>query len=138
MEDQHHELFSDFMRRRQDASGDYIRGDAHALSGMLTARDPATFMPPGGAVIQGAAAAADAQTRGAAAFGPASQGSFEILSSGHSGDLAYWTGRQLATMDILGHDQPVPMVLRTTEIFRREDGRWRLIHRHADIPTPAQ
>jgi ketosteroid isomerase-like protein len=129
------ESFDDFLRRREEASNDYIRGDADALAAMLTTQDPATFMPPSGAVVQHADAVRDAQVGGAEAFGPGSTGHFQVLHSGSSGALGYWTGRQIATMDVKGQGEPVPMVLRTTEIFRLEDGEWRLIHRHADITS---
>ena len=132
------EEFDEFMRRREAASNDYIRGDAQNLCDMLTHQDPATFMPPGGTVIEGATAAKSAQITGAAAFGPRSDGHFEVLNSGSSGDLAFWTGRQVTVMDIKGQDQPVRMILRTTEVFRQEDGQWKLVHRHADVPTPSK
>lgn len=136
MENQTSEAFNEFIQRREAASNDYIRGDAQSVAEMLTNRDPATFMPPHGAVIEGASTVAAAQIDGASAFGPGSSGHFEVLNSGVSGDLAFWTGRQVATMDIKGQDEPLPMILRTTEVFRRDDGQWKLVHRHADIPTP--
>jgi len=34
--------------------------------------------------------------------------------------------------------QPAAMDLRVTEIFRREKGEWRLVHRHADPHANAQ
>jgi len=131
------ESFEDFLRRREAASNDYIAGDPAALQRMLTHVDPATFMPPSGAIVEGAAFVEQAQVGGAAAFGPRSTGHFDVVNSGASGDLAFWTGRQVASMDIRGQDHPVEMVLRTTEIFRREGGEWKLVHRHADtMPTP--
>lgn len=132
------ESFEDFLRRREAASNDYIAGDASALRSMLTEADPASFMPPNGAVVEGARPVAEAQVGGAAAFGPGSTGHFEVVGSGASGDLAYWTGRQVARMDVRGQDEPVPMVLRTTEVFRREGGEWKLVHRHADMAPPTE
>jgi len=130
------ESFEDFMRRREEASNAYIAGDAGPLQTMLTAADPATFLPPSGVFVEGAGPVAEAQVGGAAAFGSGSTGHFEVLGSGASGDLAYWTGRQVARMDIKGRDEPVAIVLRTTEVFRREDGEWKLVHRHADVAPP--
>ena len=130
------ESFEEFLRRREAASDDYIAGDPAALRAMLTQVDPATFLPPSGAVVEGAVPVQEAQVGGAAAFGPGSTGHFEVLSSGSSGDLAFWTGRQVASMDIRGRDAPVEMVLRTTEVFRREGGEWKLVHRHADLAPP--
>jgi ketosteroid isomerase-like protein len=130
------ENFEDFIRRREAASDRYIAGDATALQEMLTGVDPATFMPPSGVVVEGAVPVQQAQVSGAAAFGPKSTGHFEVLNSGSSGDLAFWAGRQVATMDVKGQDHPIEMVLRTTEVFRREGGQWKLVHRHADTTPP--
>jgi ketosteroid isomerase-like protein len=132
------ESFEEFMRRREQASNAYIAGDAGPLESMLTHAEPATFLPPNGAVVEGAGPAAQAQISGAAAFGPGSTGHFEVLGSGASGELAYWTGRQIARMDIQGRDDPVDMVLRTTEVFRLEGGEWKLVHRHADLAPPPE
>jgi ketosteroid isomerase-like protein len=130
------ESFEDFLRRREQASNDYIRGDAAALAAMLTEHDPATFMPPTGAVFEHADQVSKTQIEGAQAFGPDGEGHFEILNSGSSGTVGFWTGRQHANVTLAGRDTPIDMVLRTTEVFRLEDGQWKLVHRHADT-TPA-
>ena len=56
----------------------------------------------------------------------------EYLSSGVSGDLAYTVAIERSEVRLVDQDRPAPMVLRVTHIFRKEDGVWKLVHRHAD------
>ena len=55
----------------------------------------------------------------------------EIIAAGASGDLAYTVALEHTTASIKGAE-PKPYVLRATTIFRREDGEWKVVHRHAD------
>jgi ketosteroid isomerase-like protein len=59
----------------------------------------------------------------------------EVLQREARGDLAFWTGFQHATVHFAGRDQPVPMRIRVTDVFRRKNGEWKLIHRHADVQS---
>jgi ketosteroid isomerase-like protein len=54
-----------------------------------------------------------------------------------SGDLAYTVGFERGTVAIDG-GQPRPMTIRVTHVYRRVDGAWRLVHRHADFPPADQ
>jgi ketosteroid isomerase-like protein len=131
---QEREGFGDFMRRREAVSTDYINGRADGLLGLSSTNDPATFFPPSGDRIQGASRVNTANEKGAHTFGEGSTGHFEILHSSSSGDLGFWTGIQHAEVVMKRKDEPVSMQLRTTEVFRREKGEWKLVHRHADTP----
>jgi ketosteroid isomerase-like protein len=54
-----------------------------------------------------------------------------------SGDLAYTVGFERGEAAVDGG--PVrPMTIRVTHIYRRLDGQWRLVHRHADFPPTDQ
>ena len=56
---------------------------------------------------------------------------FDVLASGVSGDLAYLIGFEHIANSVVG--APVePYTLRVTHIFRREQGEWKIAHRHAD------
>jgi ketosteroid isomerase-like protein len=56
----------------------------------------------------------------------------EYLSSGVSGDLAYTVAIERSEVRLVDQDKPAPMALRVTHIFRKENGVWKLVHRHAD------
>jgi ketosteroid isomerase-like protein len=61
------------------------------------------------------------------------RGELEVIAAGVSGDLAYVVGyeRSLASLD----GGPVqPSVVRATHVYRREDGEWKIVHRHGDFP----
>ena len=46
-------------------------------------------------------------------------------------DLAYTVSLEHTTASVNGAE-PRPYVLRVTTIFRREDGEWKVVHRHAN------
>jgi ketosteroid isomerase-like protein len=49
--------------------------------------------------------------------------------------LAYDVGIQRFRAKLGGADDMVPVALRVTTIFRREDKGWKIVHRHADTIT---
>ena len=59
---------------------------------------------------------------------------YEVIAADASGDLAYIVGVEHTTASVNGNP-PEAYSLRVTTIFRREDGAWKVIHRHAD-PAP--
>ena len=127
-----HESFDAFLARREAASLDYINGQSEPLLALSTHADPATFFPPSGERVQGAKQVNASNQHGAQAFAAGSSGRFEVMQASASGGLAFWTGVQHAKVRMAGKPEPIAMQLRTTEIFRVEDGEWKLIHRHAD------
>lgn len=59
---------------------------------------------------------------------------YEVLAAGANADLAYIVGVEHTTASV-GGGAPEPYALRVTTIFRREDGEWKVVHRHGD-PVP--
>ena len=59
---------------------------------------------------------------------------YEVLAAGASGDLGYIVGIEHSSVSI-GGAQPEAYELRVTTICRRENGEWKVVHRHAD-PKP--
>ncbi len=55
---------------------------------------------------------------------------YEIVAADVVGDLAYTAGYERTQASING--EPRQYVLRATQIYRREDGDWKVAHRHGD------
>jgi ketosteroid isomerase-like protein len=56
---------------------------------------------------------------------------FELVAAGVSGDLAYTVGYEHTSVSWDG--VPIePYTLRVTHAYRREQGEWKIVHRHAD------
>jgi NAD(P)H-dependent FMN reductase/ketosteroid isomerase-like protein len=128
--------FGNFMKQRETVASAYSSGDAAPLDAIVTRDGDATFFPPGGGFTSGATEVVTRYDADAKAFSPGGHTKLEVLQSGSSGHLAFWTGFQAFEGKIGGKD--VAMRLRITELFRLEGGEWKLFHRHADPAATAE
>ena len=126
------EDFEQFLRQRHAAGGDYVSGNPEPLGRVVAQKLPATFFSPRGDVTLGTREVWSRYERDASLFTSGSVNTFEPLDSAAGIDIAYWVGFQRSQANMRGEDQPVPFDLRVTEVYRRENDQWKLVHRHAD------
>lgn len=129
---QHLEEFEKFMEERLQASTDFVEGNFEPLQKISVMQSPATIFPPPGMCIQGADEVNSFNEKGAGNFLPGAKNSFEVMHQDADEHLAYWTGIQRSVVKMKGQDKDVVFNLRVTEIFRKENNEWKLMHRHAD------
>jgi ketosteroid isomerase-like protein len=125
--------FEQFMQLRADVARAFVSGDPVPLVDISTLRAPATIFGPAGGTVSGARKVIRKNQGDSQRFGPGSRSRLKIIHMKADRQLAYWVGLQEATVNVKGKKKPVPMRLRVTEIFRLEDGQWKLMHRHADM-----
>jgi ketosteroid isomerase-like protein len=124
------------LERHREATTAVRNGDATLLIEMLSTRDPLTLFPAAQPSKTGMAEVSQAFRRVASAYTESAPVAFEVVASGVSESLAYVVGYESASSSIGGG--PVDSVtLRVTQVYRREGGEWRLVHRHAD-PGPGE
>ena len=69
----------------------------------------------------------------AKSFSTCTSYAFELMAYGVVGDMAYTAGLEHTSASVDG--QPRSYTLRVTQVYRREDGEWRVAHRHGDTVT---
>lgn len=58
---------------------------------------------------------------------------FELQAYDVVGDMAFTAGFEHTSASVAG--EPRSYTLRATQVYRREDGEWKVAHRHADTVT---
>lgn len=57
---------------------------------------------------------------------------YDVVAAEVIGDVAYTVGYEHTQATVNG--EPRTYTLRATQIYRREDGAWKVVHRHGDTP----
>ena len=128
--DQTEAFLATTLPRLCDADTALHDGDAGPRLAMWSHDDPVTLF--GGAMGGSGWAEIEPifQSLGAA-FSHCQSFDNEVIAAAASDDLAYTVAFEHTTASVHGRP-PVAYVLRVTTVFHREDGEWKVVHRHAD------
>lgn len=122
-----------FLPEFEEGINRFINGDPALWKQNASRRGDVTIMGAWGAYEKGWQEAGPRYDWAAARFRKSgAQAKIEYLSSEVSGNLAYTVAIERSEAHLIDQDKPAAMALRVTHIFRKEDGAWRLVHRHAD------
>jgi ketosteroid isomerase-like protein len=125
------EALNELVERVGETTRALIQGDVRGYFALVDEAADYTLMPPtGGPTRHGSDYSPETVEALEEFFAGDGDGVFELERSYASGELALLVGveRQHGTVGGLEQDWS----LRVTLAFRREDSRWRLVHRHAD------
>ncbi len=119
------------------AVDEFSRGNRDPVTAMFSHRDDVTLANPFGPAVRGWNEVSNALDFASSRFRDGHVTSFESIAEYVTNDLAtileveHWNAKVGGREDVAAFD------LRVTSTLRREDGAWKLVHRHADpITTP--
>jgi ketosteroid isomerase-like protein len=125
------ESLEDVVERQIAADEALYTGNPEPRIAMWSTRDPVTLFSAGGESKSGYKEITFFFRRLAARYSDASHVRFEIETSELKGELAYTVGLERFNASIGG--APVsPKIIRATQVYRHEDGGWKIVHRHGD------
>ena len=120
------------------ALGDFVKGNPEPFKELVSHRDDVSLANPFGPATRGWQQVAATMERAASYYADGEITGFERVARYVTPELAYIVEVERFEAKIAGGDEPVPVALRATSIFRPEDGSWRVVHRHADPITMIQ
>ena len=124
--------FEDAVARHHEALGAFMQRETQPFKDLYSRRDDATLANPFGGVAQGWGELRERIDRAASYYSDGEVVRIETISSDHTDDFGYcfeieYLRGRLGSRDVIDE-----VGLRTTTVFRCEDGDWKLVHRHAD------
>lgn len=120
------------------AAAEFIKGDPEPYKQLFSQRDDVTLGNPFGPVGRGWTEVAGIMDRAASHYSGGEITHFENIARYVTSELAYIVEVERFKTKITGREGHSTVALRTTSIFRREDGTWKIVHRHADSITTAR
>lgn len=129
------ESFEQAIEASHQALNEIIRGNPEPFFDLYSRSDEATLANPYGPPARGFEEIQAGGRRAAANYRDGRVIGFQTFAK-HAGDeLGYTLEIERFETKVAGADELSPVALRVTSVFRREDGGWALVHRHADPIT---
>ncbi len=116
----------------RSAADDFSRGNPEPIKRLFSRRDDVTLANPFGPAVRGWKNVSAALDAASSRFRDGKKTLFEPVSEYVSPDLATFHDIERWTTKVSGREEHATMVLRVTTVYRREEGGWKIAHRHAD------
>jgi ketosteroid isomerase-like protein len=126
------EFLAEMVPRWRKAYRALCGGDVKPWAAIWSTHDPVSLFGAAGSA-SGIEEVRRVQDRVAGHFAGLVDEKQELIAAGACGDLAYTVAFEHKTVDTPAGERAT-YTLRTTHVFRREDGEWRIVHRHGDRP----
>jgi ketosteroid isomerase-like protein len=124
------------MARLRAAMNAVVTGDARAMKALCSHRDDVTSFYGWGGYEKGWDQVSRRWDWAAAQFKGGGPVRYQELTTVITAELAYTTAIETIRTGLDGLAEPTEWSNRVTHVFRREDGEWRLVHRHANRLEP--
>jgi ketosteroid isomerase-like protein len=124
------------MEQDHRAGDAFHQGDPEPKKKMFSRRDDVTLANPLGMTSRGWTEIEKTMECAASRYRDGEPIRYERISEFATADLAYMVEFERSRVKVGGADEMAPVSLRVTTIFRREDGEWKIVHRHAERMTP--
>jgi ketosteroid isomerase-like protein len=133
--------FDEFVELYHQALDEFFRGNPEPAKALYSHLEDASLANPFGPVATGWNQVAESMERAASNYSDGKATGFETVATQVTPDLAYIVEVERFEAKVGGNQEITSGALRVTSIVRREDGVWRIVHRHADpitTPRPAE
>jgi ketosteroid isomerase-like protein len=120
--------------RLRDAETALHNGDAEPRLALWSGREPVSVLGAWRSAI-GQEEVRELFDSIAGTFSDCTSYVYDIVAAEVIGDMAFTAGYERTEASVDG--EPRRYVLRVTQIYRREDGEWRVAHRHGDTAESA-
>ena len=118
-----------------------MRGNPQPVKDLFSQREDVTLANPYGPPVRGFDEVAKAVEHAASLCSEGEFLEWQIVAKYVTTELAYVVQIERARAKIGTREDITPLAVRSTMIFRPEDGKWKVVHRHADpitTPQPAE
>jgi ketosteroid isomerase-like protein len=126
MSDDHELPMTEYRR----AGLEITRGNPEVYKSLWSRRDDVTLANP-----FGRPSAADRLDLAASNYRDGRDYEFENIATVIAPELAYTVEIERVRTRVGGSDELTPLAIRATTVFRREEGTWKVTHRHGDAIT---
>jgi ketosteroid isomerase-like protein len=123
------------------AQREFLRGNPEPVKNLFSHTEDVTLANPYGPPVRGWEKVSKTIEHAASLRRDGTFVEWQIVAKYVTAELAYVVQIERAEAKIGAREEITPLAVRSTMIFRPEEGEWKIVHRHADpitTPQPAE